>query len=48
VQGTQVPYLAQRHAEARAELERVREEIERLGSMSGLEAQQFAADKGYR
>jgi hypothetical protein len=48
VNGMQVPHLVQQHAEAREELVRLRGEIDRLESLSDLEARQFAADKGYR
>jgi hypothetical protein len=46
--GQPLPYLAQQHAEARAELPRVREEIERFESMTDLEVRQWAFEQGVR
>jgi hypothetical protein len=46
--GQPLPYLAQRHAEARAELPRLREEIASFESMTDLEVRQWAFEQGVR
>jgi hypothetical protein len=44
--GQPLPYLVQAHAEARAELPRIREEIARFESMTDLEVRRWAFERG--
>ena len=46
--GMQVPHLVQQHTAARAEVARIREEIERFESMGDLEVRQWAFEHGAR